>query len=172
MDSDKRPISSYKRSFINYFSLGYDARVGFGFEKKRSNSRTCNKCIYFWEGCKKNCCRKTIPLNSFFDSFHVIDIKNENIEKEMNTMKSLKIEKTAEIKLGNKLLEENEENDKLKEIKKPDENEDSSEQIKEDNIVYDSDIFFDNLMKRNSKVCFKARTSFELTRMELQNCKQ
>jgi len=25
-----RNLSEYKRSFINYFSLGYDARVGFG----------------------------------------------------------------------------------------------------------------------------------------------
>lgn len=25
-----RNLTEYKRSFINYFSLGYDARVGFG----------------------------------------------------------------------------------------------------------------------------------------------
>lgn len=53
-------------------SLGYDARVGFGFEKKRSGNRLCNKCIYLWEGIKKNCCRKTIHLESFIESFKVI----------------------------------------------------------------------------------------------------
>ncbi len=73
LDHDGNVLRHYRRTFINYFSLGYDARVGFGFEKKRSGSRCWNKCIYFWEGLKKNCCRKTIPLTSFINSFQVIE---------------------------------------------------------------------------------------------------
>lgn len=75
-DSDNNTIRSYKRSFINYLSLGYDARVGFGFEKSRSGSRCCNKCIYFWEGMKKNCCRKTVKLDSFLESFQVVKLED------------------------------------------------------------------------------------------------
>ena len=71
----------YKKSFINYFSIGYDARVGFGFEKKRSGHRCWNKLLYFWEGLKKNMCRKTIPLNSFFESFQVAEELEELAEK-------------------------------------------------------------------------------------------
>lgn len=73
-----------KKSFINYFSLGYDARVGFGFEKSRSRARCWNKCIYFWEGLKKNCCRKTIPLTSFIESFQVLDMDSTINKNEKN----------------------------------------------------------------------------------------
>jgi len=62
--------------------------VGFGFEKNRCRNRCCNKCVYFWEGCKKNCCRKTIPLNSFLDSFHVI---NEDKETDLPNHKDNQI---------------------------------------------------------------------------------
>jgi diacylglycerol kinase (ATP) len=82
MDLEGNVLCHYRRSFINYFSLGYDARVGFGFEKKRSGSRCWNKCIYFWEGLKKNCCRKTIPLTSFINSFQVLETKKKIISDE------------------------------------------------------------------------------------------
>jgi hypothetical protein len=78
-------MSQYRRSFINYFSLGYDARIGFGFDKKRSGKRCLNKCIYFWEGCKKNCCTKTFPLNSFINSFQVIDFDSKKKLTEDNS---------------------------------------------------------------------------------------
>ena len=57
--------------------MGYDARVGFGFEKSRSRSRCFNKCIYIWEGCKKSFCRKTIEVKSFFESFQVVENEND-----------------------------------------------------------------------------------------------
>ena len=53
-DEEGNIIKRYIRSFINYISLGYDARVGYNFDPKRSNSRNMNKCIYFLEGAKKN----------------------------------------------------------------------------------------------------------------------
>lgn len=67
----------FKKSYINYFSLGFDARVGFGFDKSRSSLRCLNSCIYFFEGCKKHCCRKSLPVNSFIDSFQVAKIDKE-----------------------------------------------------------------------------------------------
>lgn len=71
-DSKGNRVQIFMKSFINYISLGYDARVGFGFEKSRSASRFCNKMIYCWEGCKKNCCRKTIRVKGFLKSFQVM----------------------------------------------------------------------------------------------------
>ena len=71
----------YSRIFINYLSLGYDARVGYNFDKNRSDSRTHNKCIYFWEGLKKNFCRRTAPVSSFLESFTVLEDENESINE-------------------------------------------------------------------------------------------
>ena len=42
---------------INYFSMGEEARVGTGFEKKRTKSRFCNNCVYGFVGtCNVLCC--------------------------------------------------------------------------------------------------------------------
>ena len=71
----------YKRTFINYLSLGYDARVGFNFDKQRTKSRLCNKCVYFWEGFKKNFCRKTIPIPGFLESFNIYESSTNVNEK-------------------------------------------------------------------------------------------
>jgi diacylglycerol kinase (ATP) len=70
-------LTVFKKTFINYLSIGYDARVGFGFEKGRCGNRCCNKLLYFWEGCKKNCCRNTIKLNSLIDKFQTVTIKED-----------------------------------------------------------------------------------------------
>lgn len=37
----------------NYFSIGVDARIGMAFDRKRTNSRAINNCIYCWEGFKR-----------------------------------------------------------------------------------------------------------------------
>ena len=47
---------SYNRPMCNYFSIGVEARIGLGFEKKRTNRVITNKCVYGWEGLKKMCC--------------------------------------------------------------------------------------------------------------------
>jgi hypothetical protein len=71
-------MTIFERTFINYCSLGWDARVGFGFDKKRSGNRNINKCIYFWEGLKKMCCRKTITLNQIIESVNSYQLDQEN----------------------------------------------------------------------------------------------
>jgi len=44
-----------KRHMINYFSVGEDASIGFGFEKHRTSSTFWNEFYYGWEGFKKLC---------------------------------------------------------------------------------------------------------------------
>ena len=43
----------YEKQMINYFSIGVDARIGYGFDKNRTTNQCCNKCVYCWEGFKK-----------------------------------------------------------------------------------------------------------------------
>jgi len=59
----------------NYFSVGVDARVGVGFDKKRTKKKCCNKCMYFWEGLKKMCCCcvKTKRIKEVIDHMEVVD---------------------------------------------------------------------------------------------------
>jgi len=81
----KRKI--FKKTFVNYFSLGYDARVGFGIfifllnyigvDKIKSTTRCWNKVLYCWEGIKKMCCSKSITVNGFIDSFLVVKDEKE-----------------------------------------------------------------------------------------------
>ena len=80
-DQDGNVIRLYKRTFINYLSLGYDARVGYNFDKNRTSSRIGNKCIYFWEGLKKNCCRTTINITGFLESFTVYSDPEQSINQ-------------------------------------------------------------------------------------------
>ena len=44
-ENNKKPLKQFKKTFINYFSLGYDAKVGSVFEQKRSSNRYINKVI-------------------------------------------------------------------------------------------------------------------------------
>lgn len=58
-----RSETVFERYMINYFSMGEDARVGTGFEKKRTKNRCCNNVIYGILGlcnffCGACCCRR------------------------------------------------------------------------------------------------------------------
>ena len=83
-DENHNKILQFKKSFINYFSLGFDARVGFQFEQRRSSSRFCNKFIYAVEAAKRIfCCKKNYGLTQLLDSFQVgskDDTINNNLE--------------------------------------------------------------------------------------------
>ena len=81
-DENGNVIKKYTRSFINYISLGYDARVGYNFDAHRTNSRCLNKCVYFIEGFKKMFCRKTISVKSFLDSFTVYESDENSVNQE------------------------------------------------------------------------------------------
>ena len=81
-DENGNLIKRYKRSFINYISLGYDARVGYNFDAHRTNSRCMNKCVYFIEGTKKMCCRKTITVQEFLESFTVYESDENSVNQE------------------------------------------------------------------------------------------
>ena len=55
---------------MNYFSLGFDARVGFQFEQRRTSNRFCNKVVYACEGAKRIfCCKKNYGISQLLDGF-------------------------------------------------------------------------------------------------------
>ena len=81
-DNNNNVIKRYVRSFINYVSLGYDARVGYNFDPKRTHSRNGNKCIYFCEGFKKLTCRKTVSIQGFIETFTIYDSLDNSYNQE------------------------------------------------------------------------------------------
>jgi len=92
IDGKNKKCLELRKYFINYFSLGVDARIGYGAKKHISKYRCCNFLRYLWEGCKKKCCRKTMRLNEIIDSFIVLnkedigDIMEESVESMNTTM--------------------------------------------------------------------------------------
>ena len=64
---------SLRKTFINYFSIGYEARAGFSFEKQRSKNRYINKCIYAYKGFQKffKCCTRNYFLTDLIYSFQI-----------------------------------------------------------------------------------------------------
>ena len=69
-ENNKKPLKQFKKTFINYFSLGYDAKVGSVFEQKRSSNRYINKIIYGWEATKRYLfCKKNVKINKVLDFY-------------------------------------------------------------------------------------------------------
>ena len=84
-DSEKNKILSFKKTFVNYFSLGFDARVGFEFEQRRTSNRCCNKVVYALEGAKRIfCCKKNYGLMQLLDGF--LEGSNTNNNDNINIM--------------------------------------------------------------------------------------
>lgn len=53
----------------NYFSMGIDSRIGLGFDKRRTKSKCCNKCVYGLEGFKKMFCLRSPKVNQYVTEF-------------------------------------------------------------------------------------------------------
>ena len=98
-------VTYLNKSFINYLSLGYDARVGFNFDKKRTTNRCCNKLVYFWEGLKKNCCRKTLSVDGFLESFSIYEDTEQSFNEQTFTSQ---IEEEDNLKIKFKFKPKNE----------------------------------------------------------------
>ena len=83
-DENKNKILKFKKTFVNYFSLGFDARIGFEFEQRRTSNRCCNKVVYALEAAKRIfCCKKNYGLSQLLDDF-VEGSTNETNSNESN----------------------------------------------------------------------------------------
>ena len=77
----KTKVSTIRRGFISYFSLGYDSRIGFNISKKKNlGCKCCNFINFWWEGMKKTFCTKSIKLNQFIEALYYINLqKNDSL---------------------------------------------------------------------------------------------
>lgn len=66
------PLLNFNRKMCNYASIGIDARIGFGFEKKRSNKRWLNKFMYAWEGARKFVWKES-DMNNLIRKLEVVE---------------------------------------------------------------------------------------------------
>jgi diacylglycerol kinase (ATP) len=83
-DNNNKDLTYFKKTFINYMSIGFDAKVGFMFGQKRTSSRIFNKIIYAWEATKymlRALFRKSLGLTSLLESF--ISLENEDIDNHL-----------------------------------------------------------------------------------------
>ena len=79
-------LKEYSRLMTNYFSTGLDARIGLGFDKKRSKNKNKNKCVYFWEGVKKMFCLPVPRVTEYTASLYQSDkciFNNANEEEKL-----------------------------------------------------------------------------------------
>ena len=66
---NKNKINNFQKSFVNYFSMGFDAILGFIFEQKRTANRFCNKFIYGLEAFKRVlCCKKNYGMTELLEN--------------------------------------------------------------------------------------------------------
>ena len=110
-DSKRLKILDFKRSFVNYFSIGYDARIGFMFEQKRTSFRFYNKCIYALEGFKRFiCCKKNYGMTELFESFQE-EISNPDLMNKKNKEGNISdFSDIEEVKTDPLLIKEEKEN--------------------------------------------------------------
>ena len=83
-DENNNNLTFFKKTFINYLSIGFDAEVGFMFGQKRSGSRYINKMIYGIEAGKnifKGLFVKKVGLLSILEN--VISFKGEHIDSKI-----------------------------------------------------------------------------------------
>lgn len=73
----------------NYFSIGIDARIGLGFDRNRTKTACCNKCVYCWEGFKKFFL-KTQKIGSVLDSLEVL----HEADRDSNEVSKIKKQKS------------------------------------------------------------------------------
>ena len=84
-DENNNFLTSFSKTFINYMSIGFDARVGFMFGQRRTSSRIFNKVIYALEAGKnilRALFRKKFGLSSLLEnliSLEGIDIKDKKL---------------------------------------------------------------------------------------------
>lgn len=52
-DKDGQNTQIFTKKMSNYCSVGVDARIGYGFDKHRTQSKHINKICYCLEGLKK-----------------------------------------------------------------------------------------------------------------------
>lgn len=95
VDTDGRMklVKEFNRPFINYFSIGFEAKIGFSFEKVRSGNRVINKALYFALAMRRYLCFcariKTIKhLIQYFQVGHFSEDEEEINTK--NTSKKVK----------------------------------------------------------------------------------
>ena len=72
VSGEDKNCSYFKRKMSNYLSIGIDARIGFGFDKSRTNSKPLNKVVYAWEGVKKFL-SKSSNMNDVIESMSIVD---------------------------------------------------------------------------------------------------
>lgn len=76
-DDKNKKRTIFRKGFVGYLSLGYDARIGFNANKKRSDCKCWNDTMVVWEKFKKSFFRKTISISGFIESLSVISIPKE-----------------------------------------------------------------------------------------------
>ena len=99
----------FRKNFINYMSIGYDAVCGAEFEMKRSSNRNCNRIIYGYEAVKRYlCCKKNLTINEIIDDF--VTYENNNNDNNIHDDKNDSSMNIIRINSNKKILYEKEEN--------------------------------------------------------------
>ena len=89
-DENNNDLKYFTKTFINYMSIGFDAKVGFMFEQRRTGSRLFNKVIYALESGKnilRALFRKKFGLSSLLENLISLegeDIKNKILSNDEN----------------------------------------------------------------------------------------